>query len=202
MRLSDAAGSVFELTVTGYQFPDSTWREKKYSWHMLEGAATFDGERWAFRYPALACDETPEVSVWLRSAADAIDAADRGDGQVKPLPAFHSFPEPVLAFRLVPTPEPGLAVVEFQLRLEFRRPSRRDMPSPIDADPIVLPGSAHELPFDSVRITSSAEGLRRAAAEWDAEWAPYPNGLAGVTASELRAEREKRRARGGDWMSG
>lgn len=202
MRLSDAAGSVFELEVTGYQFPDSTWREKKYSWHMVRGAVTFEGESWRFHWQALACDETSTVSAWLRSVADWIEAAGTKEGQLAAAPEPLIFMEPHLAFRVVPAREPGLPGVEVQLRLEFRNTSREESPSPVDAEPIVLLGSDMGLPFDLVRITASPKKLRSAADEWDAESARYPDGLIGVPAAELRAETQARRARGGDWMSG
>lgn len=202
MRLSDAAGSAFELTVTGYQFPDSTWREKKYSWHMVGGAATVENDRWNFHWQALTCDETPMVSAWLRSVADWIDAAGTGSGEPAAVPTPLTFTEPNLAFRLVPADGRGLPEVEIQLRLEFRHPARLKSPSPVGAVPIMFDTGTRDLPFDALRITASAAELRRAAAEWDAERAPYPNGLVGVTVAERRAELEERRARGGDWMSG
>lgn len=159
MRLSDPAGSSLELTVTGYQFPDAVEPAKKNSWHMVEGEATCAGERWTFRYPALTVDETPRLSAWLRDVAGWIDASGTERGNRASMPAPLSFTEPNLAFRVGPTPDLNFPVVEIELQQEFRR--HRGSPTP----------------FDTLHITSGADDLRRAAAEWDAGWAPYPDEL-------------------------
>lgn len=196
MRLSDASGSVFELTVTGYQFPKSTFRPVRYSWHMVKGAVTFEGESWSFHWQALTCDETPMVSAWLRSAADWIDATDTGEGLPAAMPTPLFFTEPNLAFRLAPSHVADHAEVQIQLRQEFRLPSRRHAPSSDGAVPILAELGDGRGPFDQLRITSSAAELGRAADEWDSEWAPYPDGTIGLTRAELKAELQERRASG------
>lgn len=198
MRLSDAAGSVFELAVTGYQFPDSTFRPVKYSWHMVKGAVSFEGESWDFHWQALACDETPMVSAWLRGAADWIDAGGAQRGA--PMPSPLTFTEPNLAFRLACNRVPDRIDLEIQLRQEFRLRSRRHSPSPDEVAPILDELGRDELgPFDQVLITCSADELHKAADQWDAEWAPYPDGTVGLTRAELSAELQERRASGRNW---
>jgi hypothetical protein len=69
MQLFDDAGYGVEIKVAGYQFPAVRDRRLRYSWHMVEGAAATAAGSWTFRHPALTCNDSPDVSSWLRAAA-------------------------------------------------------------------------------------------------------------------------------------
>jgi len=71
---------------------------------------------------ALTCDETPEVSPWLREAADWLDGL--GSQTPQPPPAPLTFIEPNLGFRITPSGQRNLLLIEVDLDLEFRPPPR------------------------------------------------------------------------------
>lgn len=73
---------------------------------MVAGNAALDGLTWPFQMAALTCDESPEVSAWLRRAADC------ADGHRSEFPADLAFLEPNLGFRLVAVDEFGQAHIE------------------------------------------------------------------------------------------
>ncbi|MEV6265868.1 hypothetical protein AB0L64_01795 [Kribbella sp. NPDC051936] len=150
MRLVDGDGLGLDLGVTGYQFPDAADPGKRFSWHMVEGAAFAPTGRWQFRYPALTCDETPRVSAWLRDAAI-------GGGQ----PGL-AFTEPNLAFRVVGRSS-GQVTLNIELDLEFSPPWERRRSA---GDPFIL------------AVSIPRQGLIVAADAWDQETAPFPDGLA------------------------
>ena len=155
MQLHDEHGIGVELHVTGYQFPDAADPQQRYSWHVVEGSAKSTDGDWAFRYPALTCDETPRVSDWLRQAA----AGDEGLGRL-------SFTEPNLALGALER-QGAEVLLAVELDIEFLPPWRKPEQGPIYAgDPYVL------------RLQVPVEALLAAATQWDEETAPYPDGLA------------------------
>lgn len=156
MRLRDPDGNHLALRVTGYQFPDAEDPQQRYSWHMVEGSASRSGSSWAFRFPALACDETPRVGHWLRLVADWLDAGGLG----RP-PADEEFIEPNLSFSVLGQAESGTATIDFGLDQEFQAPAGRH------------PGGR-----TSLHLNLTGEQLRAAAAEWDDECRPFPDGSA------------------------
>lgn len=156
MRLRDPGGNHLTLEVTGYQFPEAEDPQQRYSWHMVEGSASRAGSSWAFRFPALACDETPRVGQWLRLVADWLDAGCEGQP-----PTDEDFIEPNLSFSVLGQGELGTATIEIGLEQEFQAPAGRQ------------PGG--RTPF---RLTLTAEELRTAATEWDDEHCPFPDGSA------------------------
>jgi hypothetical protein len=157
VRLRDPDGDSLALTVTGYQFPDAEDPQQRYSWHMVEGAASRAGSSWEFRYPALTCDETPRVGQWLRAVADWLDS----ESQAAQPPTDKEFMEPNLSFSVAGLAGPGTATVEIGLEQEFQAPEG------------YRPGRRTPL-----RLNLTAEQLRTAAAEWDDEIRPYPDLLA------------------------
>ncbi|WP_026402601.1 WapI family immunity protein [Actinomadura rifamycini] len=153
MRLIDASGHGVELRVTGYQFPDDPAR--RYSWHMVEGSATCPEGAWTFRYPALTCDDSPHVAVWLRRAARSADApADAGP------PAGLRFTEPNLTLAVAGRSS-GLVTLDVGLDLEFSPPWDHRHRA---GDPYV------------VRCRLAPRRIEEAAGDWEREIAPYPNG--------------------------
>jgi hypothetical protein len=91
--LNDADGpNRLTIQVTGYQFPDAPELAKRFSWHMVGGEARCGEGSWRFHWQALACDESPRVSAWLKNVADAV--ARQGA-----LPGPLRFLEPNLEFR-------------------------------------------------------------------------------------------------------
>ena len=143
------------LTITGYQFPDAEDPQQRYSWHIVEGSASRGDLSWEFRYPALACDETPRVGRWLRLVADWLDAG--GEGQP---PAGEQFTEPNLSFSVLSRSSPGTATIEIGLEQEFQAPEVR------------RPGGRTPL-----RLDTTADQLRTASDQWDDERRPFPDGL-------------------------
>jgi hypothetical protein len=152
--LGDSRRESLSIRVVGYQFPEAEDPRQRFSWHMVEGEAQCPEGRWTFRYAALTCDESPLVSAWLREAGAAFET--RGS---HPVPL--TFTEPNLSFRVGRFRSDGLDL-EVGLDLEFQPPWHRSRYAG-DPFPLSLPTSAHQ--------------LRTAAAEWDAERAPFPDGL-------------------------
>ena len=107
-----------ELSIEGYQFPNADDPRLRYSWHMITGRARDFHEEWAFRFPALTCDESPRLSEWIRRAADwtAGEACVSG-------PAALTFTEPNLTFSVIA--DSGGSVIRVELDLEFRSPTHR-----------------------------------------------------------------------------
>lgn len=156
MILREISGHGVAIQVCGYQFPDDENVQKRYSWHMVQGQAHADGGDWAFRYPALTCDETPMISTWLRTVAAGGPTA------------VLRFTEPNL--ELVVAEQHGADVtVAVGLDMEFLPPWR--MPS----SGSVCGGG----PF-VIAVRLSRQQLLAAADEWDAETEPFPDGLAAM----------------------
>src|SRR5690348_9502166 len=156
MRLAESADALV-LRVTGYQFPDAEDLRKRYSWHMVEGEAACQRGAWSFRFPALTCDESPRISVWLREVA-----GDAGQSPVSGQSDVLKFTEPNLRFSVAGS-QPGGAVLQVALDLEFKPPWHRRRAA-----------GGHD-PFCLV-MHLTAEQLRSAAGEWDEEIARYPDG--------------------------
>ena len=155
--LNDADGpNRLTIQVTGYQFPDAPELAKRFSWHMVGGEARCGEGSWRFHWQALACDESPRVSAWLRSVADAV--ARQGA-----LPGPLRFLEPNLEFRALAAYKGGVQfLVSFDL--EFQPPWHKRHGA---GEPYTLSFTMHE------------EHLRNAARQWDAERAPFPDRLTG-----------------------
>jgi hypothetical protein len=154
--LMGAEGHGVALQVVGYQFPDADDPAQRFSWHMLEGSATCVEGSWQFRYPALTCDESPRVGGWLRDvAAGCATSAAMSDVASS---AELTFTEPNLSLVAVPS-GPATAMLDIGLSLEFAPPwSCRH---------------AAGAPY-VIRCEMTREQLMQAAAEWEAEIAPYP----------------------------
>lgn len=153
MLLKDFGGpNRLMIRVTGYQFPDALDPARRFSWHMVGGEVRCQEGSWRFHWQALTCDESPRVSAWLRQAAGSVT-------QRRELPGPLQFLEPNLSFRAFP-PDEDMAQIQVSLDLEFQPPwhRRRDA-----GDPFAL-----SFAIDEVQ-------LRRAAAQWDAERAPFPD---------------------------
>src|SRR5687768_10492609 len=82
------------LNIVGYQFPDADDPRKRFSWHMIDGAAVCPQGEWTFRWQALTCDESARLSVWLRQVADWLD---KDQSRTFTVPAPPRFTEPNLA---------------------------------------------------------------------------------------------------------
>jgi hypothetical protein len=116
MRLIGAGGDTLALAVVGYQFPEADDPMVRYSWYMVEGEATQGGAHWRFRWQALACDEAPLVSKWLREAAGHADTPEQNKAPV-PL----KFTEPILRFELLERSDSSITLA-VRLDMEFRLP--------------------------------------------------------------------------------
>lgn len=145
----DSDGCGVDVRVTGYQFPDATDPQKRFSWHMLEGEGFAPQGSWRFRYPALTCDETPHISTWLRKAATD-NVADL------------SFTEPNLVLRVAGRSADRVTMA-IELDLEFSPPWQRTR---MAGDPHIL---TLQLPPHTLTAAASA---------WDQETALFPDGLA------------------------
>jgi hypothetical protein len=143
------------MIVTGYQFPDAPDPGKRFSWHMVEGEASCADERWRFRFPALTCDESPRIAMWLIALADWLEGSE-GDA-----PANLSFTEPNLFLRAAGRVG-DKAALEVDVDLEFKPPWAKTERA----------GSPYTL-----RLLQSPHELRRAAAAWLNEINTYPDGL-------------------------
>lgn len=161
VRLVADDENALELSVAGYQFPEAEDPTKRYSWHVVTGQATSDGESWTFRYPALTCEESPRLSAWLRAVADATGNRRSPPGQPR-----IQFTEPNLTLEVVRSDQ-GDPLLKVDLDLEFRAPNRR---------------TNHRAGSPSVlHLRLSPDQLRTAAAEWDDEVARYPDRSGGVS---------------------
>jgi hypothetical protein len=153
MLLKDADGpNRLMIRVTGYQFPDAPDPRRRFSWHMVGGEAHCQQGSWRFRWQALSCDESPQVSAWLTQVAGS--AAQR-----RSTPGPLLFLEPNLMFRAFPL-DAGLTRIMVGFDLEFQPPWHRRQRA---GDPFAL------------SFTVSEEQLRQAAGQWDAERAPFPD---------------------------
>jgi hypothetical protein len=120
---------------------------------MVAGQAHCLQGEWRFRWQALTCDESPQVSAWLRAVA----ACCGGQAPPKPL----DFIEPNLAFRVCDV-SGDVLTVRVDLDLEFQPPWHRRRGT---GDPYPL------------TLTTTRDALLHAATQWDEERAPFPDGL-------------------------
>jgi hypothetical protein len=153
--LKDEQGSL-RLTVSGYQFPHAADPVKRFSWHMLEGEATTSDGTWRFRYPALACTETPMVGMWLTTVADWLEEST-GDFP----PPRLDFTTSIVSFAVAEGAVAGGATLVISLDREFKPPWHRFEGSPAYV----------------VEVRQDVPALRQAAVAWTRETAPYPDGL-------------------------
>jgi hypothetical protein len=160
VQLGGHSGNSLSIRVTGYQFPDADDPRERYSWHMVAGEARCSRGEWSFRMAALTYDESPQVSAWLREVAGWCETRSQ-DGTERPTIAPLSFTEPNLAFRIGDSTANAL-LVEVDLDLEFQPPWHRRRGA---GDPFTL------------TVATDPDQLRRAAAEWDLERSPFPDGL-------------------------
>jgi hypothetical protein len=155
MLLQDAGGpNRLMVAVTGYQSPEAADRARRLSWHMVGGEARCQHGTWRFHWQALTCDESPQVSAWLRRAAGSVTPR-------REPPASLRFLEPNLLFRALP-PDDATARLQVRLDLEFQSPWHRRQHA---GDPYIL------------SFAIDAEQLRQAAGQWDAERLPFPEHL-------------------------
>lgn len=155
LKLGTLDGESFRLAVDGFQFPDAAEPEKRFSWYVVEGSATSDGQAWDFVWQALTCDTAQLICGWLFEVACWVEL---GQGVESPSPPW--LVEPNLQFPDVSW-ENGRALLTIELDLEFRHPSVRR--GRIGA------GNPHTL-----RIRATAEELRNAAVDFSATIARYP----------------------------
>ena len=153
MELRDASGDSLALTVTGLQFPDANDPDQRFSWHNVAGSASLGDATWHFTFPALACDESPRVSQWLRGVAAWLDQGAHGQP-----PADAAFIEPNLRFSAGRADRPTEASIEVTLQQEFRLRAADD-----------LPGQGSTL----LRLRVSSEQLQANAARWEDELRPF-----------------------------
>ncbi|WP_433076934.1 WapI family immunity protein [Dactylosporangium sp. CA-052675] len=158
VHLIDVEGYGVVARVVGYQFPDADDPAQRCSWHMVDGRAVCAAGSWKFRYPALTCDESPRLGRWSRDVAEARDPASAGGGDAGQSSAELRFTESNLSFVPVRS-KPASVVLGIGLDLEFAPTwqSRLTAGAPFLIDCEV-----------------TREQLMRAAIEWDAEIAPYP----------------------------
>jgi hypothetical protein len=158
MRLGIKGGNRVTVAVVGYQWPDASDPCVRCAWHMVAGEASDESGTWAFRWQALACEETARVSKWLRQVADWLDDPQSVIGGLKPT---LSFTEPNLAFRVVPGRNRDQITIDVYFDLEFK-------PRPFG--PVYRRAGR---PY-TVPVVVDSAALRLAAYEWDYETAAYP----------------------------
>lgn len=61
MRLESPHGDALTLELTGDQFPNAADPAQRFSWHLVAGESRYPYGTWAFRWQALACDESARV---------------------------------------------------------------------------------------------------------------------------------------------
>jgi hypothetical protein len=160
MRLGTAPGDTLELSVVGYQFPEAKDPRQRFSWHVVQGRACTSGRAWAFRWPALTCDESARLPGWLSQVADALDADD--SPTQPPLSTREAFIEPDLTFEVTALDD-GHATLRVELDVELH------------AQP--TPRALHPDGPTVLQLQVSAEQLRNAAAEWALDVERYPDAL-------------------------
>jgi hypothetical protein len=157
MRIGKDGEDWIRLGLAGYQFPDAEDVRKRCSWHIVEGKASCPDGAWDFRWQALACDESVRLIDWFRMAADWLEPDAPTPGWV---PAGTDFTEANLSFS-VNRDRDGGGLMIVMMNMEFRPPWRA--PSRTVDTPTVL------------HIPVSPTEVRRAAGEWAAELAKYPD---------------------------
>jgi hypothetical protein len=155
VKISSSNGNALEISVVGYQFPESDDPARRYSWHMVRGTATVPDASWHFRGPALTCDEAQRVAPWLRSrAAEVSDGPAPNPGE----PPSLRFTEPNLALVGLNV-LPGRLMLRVELDMEFHR----DRAHWWAGEPYVL-----DLDVTGALLTDAAD-------QWEQEIAQYPD---------------------------
>ena len=155
LTLGSTRGDSLRLAIDGYQFPDHDDPRRRYSWYMVEGGATLDGQAWDFRWQALTCDTPPLLVGWLLQLEEWLTTGTDTD---PPKPPW--LIEPILQFPLVRAVN-GRAEISVELNLEFLPPDRRNGRRGT-GKPAVL------------TLRATAEELRQAAIDFAATIAQYP----------------------------
>ena len=90
MKLSDNAGTSFELDITGYQFDAVEQESNPFSdcnWLMVQGKIVRPEKPWTFLDPCLTATELRALAQWFKKIYES------------PVPQVISFTEPNLRFR-------------------------------------------------------------------------------------------------------
>ena len=99
MTLQGEDGASFELSIEGYQFPDTLDNRWDSNWLFVRGHVRCSTGAWTFRDPCLTTFELQELADWLDSIAGA-----------PPMSAECSFVEPNLALDYQSVPKPALVI--------------------------------------------------------------------------------------------
>ena len=160
MRLGVNGDDVLDLSIVGYQFPDTDDLRKRYSWHMIQGRAGTAFEAWDFRWQALTCDESPRLArVAARGRRRIGTRPSRARGG--PAPDLLHRTQPCLRCRVL---QYDAVVITAELDLEFRAPANQ--------------GDHHVGHPNVLHIITSPEQLVAAATDWESDLMRYPDGLA------------------------
>jgi hypothetical protein len=162
--LTSSDGAVVDLSVTGYQFPQSvaaSARDWDVNWLCVNGKVTqADGKSWAFEDPCLTTWEGQALANWLRQAAAGIvPVSPFGLGEAAE-ERLLIFTEPNLAFSLE-----SRACDHVGVRAHFS----------LEALPPWLHGPQQPDIFDFVILLRLSVGdLADAADTWARDLAQYP----------------------------
>ncbi|MFE5095020.1 hypothetical protein ACFRCI_32880 [Streptomyces sp. NPDC056638] len=148
MLLTDQEHRI-ELRPLRYRFPAVIGDRYDDNWLVVEGEVTTPEASWSFTDPCLLTEEARQISPWLRAAG--------GETLTGTLPDL-SFLEPVLSFSHAAGGD-GAGALRVHLCYEAAPAWRAGGKNP---DACVI------------EIRATAEGLRRAADEWDRCLAPFP----------------------------
>ncbi len=148
LKLGTVDGDSLRLAIAGYQFPDAEDIRKRDSWYMVEGSATLAGEAWDFRWQALTCDTPPLICHWLFELASWLEFGDP-DAQA---------------------PDPPWLI---EPCIQFTEAKR------INGRVHLTVGLSHEFSLtgrkaESILLRATAEELRRAAVDFAATIAVFP----------------------------
>lgn len=161
MEIRDANSERFvRLTPTGYQFPSIAGDSYDSNWLNIKGRVRSTESAWTFHEPALLVAEAQAIGDWLRLTAVGRTKPLLPDAEGYTSPTLENI-EPVIGLGLV-SYDPAEVTVRFFLWLEAAPPGRLDGTDAIDIQ-------------YSLDITTTPAELERAAAEWAAELAPFPD---------------------------
>lgn len=155
MKFGSASSESFRLAVDGFQFPDAVDPRERFSWYVVDGSVTTDGQAWDFTWAALTCHTAPLICSWLFEVASWVERHPRTEAPPSPW-----LIEPNLQFPEVRW-ENGRAVLTIELDLEFRSPGNRE-------------GGTGAGKPDTLRVRATAEELRAAAIDFAATIARWP----------------------------
>ncbi len=140
MRLSSSGGSLFEMTVEGYQFPDIQDEPYDSNWLLIRIHVVHSRGEWTTVDPCLLTDELEDLAKWF----DAI-------AQGKEVEKEQNFTEPNLRFRLRETPEGRSLRVHFEME---SRPSWAESGASPEEDLYL------DFPLAELDLAHAAEELR------------------------------------------